>query len=189
MVESPGGLLGFLVEFGPPSVFALTTGWLMWRVFHRQNIKQIPEPDMRLEDVIRRIVGRSVLPLPNEPESRLVWDACERLREKALLGSIDVFGGINWRTTRPEDYDSMTRDRIKPDYWRSHRMHVVGFLEDDDRRGRTAPLDEDAFTEGFHGTAADNYYGIWLSQHQIDAIWPPPRKKIRFRLPVTLETV
>lgn len=185
MGELLGGNLGILIEYGPPIIFASITIFLMWRIFRRHNANRISEPNMRLEDVLKRIVGRSTLPLPDETDSALILNACERLREKALLGVIDVFGGINRGATRLPDYDSMIRDKIGPEYWRSHQINAIGLLGNNDMMGRTTA--SDPFAEGFGDTDSNYYYGIWFNRNQIDAIWPPPRRRTKFRSPVTLE--
>ncbi len=126
------------------------------------------QPNMRLEDVVKRITGLHDLPSSTEPRSKAVSLACGTLREKALLNQLAVFGGLHWRTTRPADYDNMVRARIPPEYWKDHVIDVIGFLgiEVGDYRGRTEDL---AGTWGDPGY----YYGIWFDKDEIDALWPP----------------
>lgn len=124
------------------------------------------QPTIRADDVVMRILGLSSLPRANEPGSGAVFRACEDLREKALSGTLEVFGGLNWRTTRPADYDQMVRERIPAEYWKHHRINVIGILGDD-HRGNTTNLKGD--------WSHDDYYGIWFDQDQIDALWAPTK--------------
>ena len=128
---------------------------------------KIPEPNMRLEDVVKRITGNATFPHSNEPASMPILHACEALREKALLGILSVFGGIGWRTTPPADYDRMIRAPIPREYWKDHQLDVIGFLGagDGDYRGRTQDL------IGTWGDPTD-YYGIWFDKDEINALWP-----------------
>ena len=121
-------------------------------------------PTIRADEVVMRILRLSSLPRSNEPGSGAVFRACEDLRAKALSGTLEVFGGLNSRTTPPADYDQMARERIPAEYWRNHRINVIGILGDD-HRGNTTDL------KG--GWLPDGYYGIWFDQDQIDALWAP----------------
>lgn len=124
-----------------------------------------PEPNMRLEDVVKRITGKTRLPLPMNSDSMDVLHACDAIREKALLGLITVFGGINWRTTPPADYDRMIRDAIPAEFWKKHKIDVIGFLNpQDDYRGFTCDM------TGYR--APEDYYGIWFDRNQIGTQWP-----------------
>jgi hypothetical protein len=123
------------------------------------------EPTIRVDEVVKRITGRSRIPGPTEPGTQDLLDACENLREKGLRGSIAIFGGINWRTTLPADYDRVIRDRISPEYWRDHKIDVIDLMNDP--RGRTS---------GLNGVCeADDFYGVWFDRRQIDLLWPPKR--------------
>jgi hypothetical protein len=171
-------VLGYVVEFGPPLLLAGVTIWLLanGRSGFARGQNQKPQPNMRLEDVVKRITGLQRLPAAIEPGSTDIIDACELLREKALHDLIDVFGGIGWRATRPADYDRMIRDRIPSNYWRDHQLDVIGFLGGDDHRGRTCDLAGDS--------SGEDYYGIWFDKDQIDALWPAPKRRIDWRNPI-----
>jgi hypothetical protein len=126
---------------------------------------RLPTPNVRIDELLRRITGMHEFPGPNEQGSKTVVDVCERLREMALHQTLAVFGGINWRTTPPADYDRMVRDRIPPDYWKNHRIDVIDFLGPDEKRGRTISLT---------GTVdPSDYYGIWFDRREVDSHWPP----------------
>ena len=125
----------------------------------------VPQPTIRIDEVAQRITDKPALPSSAEPESMDSWYACEQLREKVLLGVLHVFGGVDWRTTRPADYDRMIRAPIPREYWRNHRIDVIGLLDQEDRRGRTLTL------AGEFGR--NDYYGIWFDKNEIDALWPP----------------
>jgi hypothetical protein len=77
------------------------------------------------------------------------------------------------------------RDPILPKYWVDHHIDVIDFLGTGygkgDYRGRTSDLT---------GKWDDptNYYGIWFDKHEIDALWPPPRRKLSWRNPLTWRT-
>ena len=175
MIESTG-ILAALVEYGPPVLLA---GFGLWLLSGRSKKKNpIPQPNMRLEDVVKRITGNVRFPQSNEPESMPILHACEDLREKARLGVLTVFGGVDWRTTPPADYDRMTRERIPAEYWRDHQIDVIGFLGagDGDHRGRTQDL------AGTWGVETD-YYGIWFEKEEIDSLWPPKRR-LTWRTPL-----
>jgi hypothetical protein len=123
-------------------------------------------PNIRLDDVLKRIARLSSFPGPNDEGSRDVLRACEALREKAINRRITVFGGINWRTTLPAHYDEMVREAIPPEYWRDHRIDVIEFLSEKEKRGKTIALDGSG--------SMDEYYGIWFDRRQIDDAWPSP---------------
>lgn len=124
-----------------------------------------PQPTMRLEDVVKRITGLNELPGSNEPGSAQVFDACELLREKALNRAINVFGGLNWRTTKPADYDKMVRGPIKPEFWLKNRINAIDLMGED-KRGRTVPL------TGLAMSHDEDYFSIWFDENQVESIWP-----------------
>lgn len=125
-----------------------------------------PAPNIRLDDVLRRITGLSTFPGSNAPGSMVIRRACDTLREKALLQEILVWGGLNWRTAKPADWDNLIRAPIPAEYWRNHKIDVIDFLGEDgegDHRGRTTDL------VGTWGNPKD-YYGIWFDRNDIDAL-------------------
>jgi hypothetical protein len=124
-----------------------------------------PEPNMRLEDVVKRITGLDRMPLAIDAGSDAVTRACTAIRERALLGQITVFGGINWRTTAPAHYDLMVRDAIPAEFWKGHKIDVIGFLDPGDHyRGFTCDL------TGWR--SRDDYYGLWFDRNQVEKQWP-----------------
>jgi hypothetical protein len=87
------------------------------------------------------------------------------LREKGVLGTLDIFGGVGYGSTLPADYDNMVRERIDPAYWKDHRVDVIYFLGGDpEHRGMTCGL-----KLGYEKVV---YYGIWFDKRQIDALYP-----------------
>jgi len=122
----------------------------------------IPQPNIRLEDVVKRITGLREL---SERDEKGIKDACERLREKALNRVIVIFGGLDWRKTPPADYHNMVRGAIEPDFWRTNRL-APDSLTGSDKRGRTVPLSGLAMSRDL------DYYSIWLDEDQVNAVWP-----------------
>jgi hypothetical protein len=124
-----------------------------------------PEPTVRLEEVVKRILMVEKLPLPIDRGSTEVIHACNAIREKALNGILTVFGGIDWRSTAPADYDRMVRAAIPADFWKNRKIDVVGFLDPQDNyRGFTCDM------TGYRGR--DDYYGIWFDRDETEATWP-----------------
>lgn len=144
-----------------------------------------PTPNIRLDDVLRLITGLATFPSSNEPGSMAVLKACETLREKALLQEISVFGGLNWRTAKPADWDNLIRAPIPAEYWQDHRIDVIDFLGADgsgDHRGRTIDL------KGTWGDPKD-YYGIWFNRDEIEALWPNDRLPLRDAMRLAYEAL
>jgi len=168
---NPMPILNGVIEYGPPIALAIAALWLL-----TSKRAGPPQPNMRLEDVVKRITGKDDFPGANESGGEEIRRVCEGLRQKAVLENISTFGGINWRTTRPADYDRITLVRIPAEYWKDHRIDVIEFLGPDKKRGRTIALT---------GTPSpDDYYGIWFDKNEIDALWPAPRRKIDWRNPI-----
>lgn len=186
-IRTSSGFMGFLTNppsWAPMLVAVLGIGLIYWDMRrHRKSHSDRPimenkpvtetsalrasvtQPSLRLEDVVKRLSGKSTLPGSNDRGSTQIFDVCEMLREKALQGAIDIFGGINWRSTRPADYDKMVRARVPADFWRTHRIDVIEFLGSPDKRGMTVALAPTARPLG-----AEQYYGIWFDKNQIDAL-------------------
>lgn len=117
------------------------------------------EPNIRLDRVLLK-VGKANPEIP-------IRKLCDQLRERGLNGSLHIFGGMDWRTTPPAEYDMLVRAPIRPDYWRDHRIEMAGFLGDDDPRGKAVHV-----SGGMR--SGEEYYGIWFDQREIDALWPEP---------------
>lgn len=192
------GVLGFLTDATGTKVPALSTiFWLValscafWvalkiedELLREKEKNHRPEPNMPLAEVVKRITQTSALPSSSDqPDSYAVTRACDAIREKAMLGLITVFGGINFRITRPSDYDRMMRDRIPQEYWREHTIDVIGFLGDDDHKGRTQDLGNTKSV-----LDKDLYYGIWFDRRQVDNAWPEPRRRAQWRSPLSFNT-
>lgn len=100
----------------------------------------LPEPSLPLADVVRRIMGDDFpvvadsIEAANHPRSGEVRRALEAIRERAINGHLVIFGGANWRKTRPADWDHMPRQRIPAEYWGEHRIDAIEFFGD--RRAR-----------------------------------------------------
>ncbi|MBI2752445.1 MAG: hypothetical protein HYX46_02870 [Betaproteobacteria bacterium] len=163
--------LGFQVS-GYTNVYLASGLWVIaailvfYAVFvHLKTAKTVtntavPQPNMRLEEVVKKITGRTTLPGPNEAGSADVLRACEALREKAVNGLMTIFGGTNWRITRPADYDHMLRVAIPKDFWVSHRIDVIMFLAPgNEYRGITCDL------TGM--SQKGDYLGIWFDRDEV----------------------
>ena len=125
-----------------------------------------PEPNMHLEEVVKRLTGRDRLPLPIDPGSDDLIYACNQIREKALNDQIAVFGCAEWRATQPKDYDHMVRSRIPAEYWKSHKIDAADSFGTDQifRRGITSRI-----AGGWDGT---EYLWLWFDRSQVEAQWP-----------------
>jgi hypothetical protein len=125
-----------------------------------------PEPNMHLEEVVRRIIRRDRLPLPTEEGSNDLIYACNQIREKALNDQIVIFGCAEWRSTQPKDYDHMVRSRIPAEYWKDHKIDAADSFGTDQifRRGITSKI-----TGGWDQT---EYLWLWFDRSQVTAQWP-----------------
>jgi len=175
------GVLGMVKEMTGPDTFPVPA-WVLWgaaavtiaaaQFFAWLDARKEcdshrianPMPDIGMQDVIRRML-KGAEPVAGAAD---VQSACDKLRQMASLGTLVVFGGIGWRTTRPADYDNMLKVAIPGTWWGEHKLDIVGVLEGDDRRGKTTRLDG--------SVEPDDYYGIWFDSRQVDFLWPPPRK-------------
>jgi hypothetical protein len=125
-----------------------------------------PEPNMQLDEVVKRITGRDKLPLPIEEGSVDLIYACNQIREKALNDLIVIFGCTEWRSTQPKDYDHMVRSRIPAEYWRNHKIDAADSFGTDPilRRGITSKI-----TGGWDKT---EYLWLWFDRSQVETQWP-----------------
>ena len=92
-----------------------------------------PSPTVSLMDLLPRIRGTVDIFGPQYSESGKLADALALIREKAMLGEITVFGKTNWRSATPENYKWLPRERISPEYWNTHELDYMEFVQD--RRG------------------------------------------------------
>jgi hypothetical protein len=121
------------------------------------------EPNMRLADVLRRVLRRADIAGSTEADAQAFLQALRTIQEKAHLSLIDVFGGVGLRTINPQDWGELMRVRIAPEFWADNEIDAFQFMNDE--RGTTRNLADDP--------RAKRYYGIWFDRRQIDTTWLP----------------
>jgi hypothetical protein len=132
------------------------------------------EPNFKLEELVRRIRGTDKLPGVNDPESIEILRVLELIRQKALLGIVDVFGCDHreWKGTQGVHRDMLPKHPIQREHWASHSMNCSEFLCD--RLGLVCGAE--------NGRTVDTYIMLWFDRSQVDRVWPP-RRSIEWRLP------
>jgi hypothetical protein len=177
-----------------------TWGWLLvavlaavsiavraeWKVY--RDDKARVEPDMMLVDVVKRIVGGDDL---------LVGDNCSKtghallaIREAAHLGKIAVWGR---RDALSGKLDLYPRTLIPPGYWDEFDIDYLRFTGNyvgESKRVRGQPSQrrvENTTTTAIHVIPIPDvlYTDFWFSRHQVDAVWLPPRRRMKLQWPIT----
>jgi hypothetical protein len=172
-MSAPGNALVWLTQYGPPLLFLGAGLWLFYR--SRPLPTRQPEPTMRLEDVVKRIRGTDDVFGPDNSESMKVLQALEAIREKALHGTIAVFGCLyrEWRATKPEHWPILVRHPIPPGHWTDHGISYIEFTTD--RMGEVRDL---------ANKEAATYIMLWFDAHEIDSVWPRARRRIDWANPI-----
>jgi hypothetical protein len=120
------------------------------------------EPNMRLAEVLRHVLGKEDIVGSTEKEAQAFFQALRTIEQKGNLGVIDVFGGVGLRTTNPQNWDDLRCERIPPGFWTDNEIDVYHFMNDD--RGST--------TNRADRPRTTRYHGLWFDRRQIDATWP-----------------
>ena len=124
----------------------------------------VPEPNVRIDDVVKQILNIDKLPLPIEQGSMAVFPVIDAILERAMNGNISVFGGIEQRLRKESEWDSLVRARIDKDYWKTYRIDGNELLTN--HRGTT-------WSSDVRAPNRDTYCGLWFDRREVDAIWPP----------------
>jgi hypothetical protein len=117
-----------LIAFASAISMAIRAEWKAYRDAEAQI-----EPDMKLVDVVKRIVGSDDV-LVGENCSK-TGTALQMIRERGHLGQIDVWGR---RNVLAEDMDLYPRTSIPAPYWYAFDIDYLKFL--DDQRGESKPV-------------------------------------------------
>ena len=185
--EGAGGIFsavfGSLAEFfgarpGLPGWAWLALGALLlfftacrieWELLKEKETGKKAEPNMRLEEAVKRIRGKEDIFGPDNSESASVLEALETLREKLLHEHIEAFGCRHeeWRAAHSDLRGMLVRHKIAAHHWEDHNLDYLTFTED--RAGLVVPIHK-PLGEATH-------YQIWFDADQIDRVWPAPRKK------------
>jgi len=167
-IDSALGPLGsILLNWVIPAAIATGSAAMVWRLSVRtassRSAAVITQPNLPLIKVVRRILGKDLAAKGDEDDARELRSALGQIREKARLGSIDVFGGDGLRTINPQDWGELMRVRIAPEFWAHNEIDAFQIIKDN--RGTTRNLADDPHTTRYHG--------IWFDRLQVDATWPP----------------
>src|SRR5580704_3040606 len=162
---------------------AATAFQIQWQLLEENDKNRKPRPDMALDSVLKRIRRKDDIFGPQSSESMEVGKAFRRIEEHALTGELVVFGvpGLRYVPEAAKVDAIVKRVPIPRDAWQKHSFDYTALLQD--RSGRIAP--DDRHKDGF-GTG---WAYIWFDEHQIDAIWPRPRKTIDWRNPFRFRDV
>jgi hypothetical protein len=134
------------------------------------------EPNLKLEDLIRRIHGAGKLPEATDPESLPILKTLQLIRQKALLGIVDVFGCNygEWRLTQPVHWEMVPKHPIPKEHWVLHEIDCSEFLSD--RLGLVRDLGN---------RTGPTHIMLSFDRSQVDTIWPP-RRRLEWRWPFKL---
>jgi hypothetical protein len=148
---------------------------VQWELLQEQDRNRKPEPNMSLEDVVKRIRGKEDVFGPEHSESMEVLRAFKLLTERGATGAITIFGSKGVRYVKPEFTDvALTRLPIPAEFWQTNTFDYSAFL--DDRSGVTR-------NETKPHELGSGYGYIWFDRQQINAIWPPRRRTLDWKNP------
>ena len=154
---------------------AAVAAWGFWPVIRGRAKARPPEPNTRLEDVVKRIRSKEDIFGPENAESMKVLEALESIREKALHGSLTVFGceSREWRATKPEHWGLLVRHQIPAEHWKDHKIDYMEFATD--RHGEVIDVPN---------ARGATYRMLWFDKDQVSQLWPQRRRKIDWRNPI-----
>ena len=169
-----------LIAFASAISMAIRAEWKAYR-----DAKAQIEPDMKLVDVVKRIVGGDGI---------LVGENCSKtgtalltIRERGHLGQIAVWGR---RDVLVEDMDLSPRTSIPAEYWYEFDIDYLKFLDDqrgESKRVRSRP---EPATGGYVVWPQDVVYrDFWFSAHQVEKNWPLPKRRIKLQWPIRVDVV
>jgi hypothetical protein len=155
-----------------------------WELMQEKEKNRKPRPDMKLEDVVKRIRGKEDIFGPENAESTQVLDALSRIRESGANGAVTIFGvkGLQYLPNSSSVIADaiVVRLVIPAVFWEKNAISYLGFVKD--RIGVTE--DTTTTNQGF-GTG---YGYLWFDSMQVDSIWPPARVRIAWKNPFSLVT-
>jgi hypothetical protein len=175
------------VQMPPPWVWWLiaivlifvTAVRVQWRLLEEQDKNRNPEPDMRLEDAVKRIRGKDDIFGAEYSESTEVLKALNLIRERGANGSLAIFGSKEVRFVKPEHLSLIPRLPIPKEYWEDNGLDYIAFTTN--RHGISRPI-------GRTDDRTNEYEYIWLDHRQVDSAWPTRRKKLELRNPIRLKS-
>jgi hypothetical protein len=186
-------LLGVLKNMGfEVPLISAVPAWVWWlgaivilfvsAVFLEMSLQKekdknrAPRPNMKLEDVVKRIRGKDDIFGPENSESAQVLQALTLIRESAHNGALTIFGSKEVRYVKPEHHEfAISRMAIPPEFWKTYTFDYIAFTSN--RDGITKPI-------GRPDDRSMEYEYIWLDRDQVDSLWPPPRKRIEWQNPI-----
>jgi len=168
-----------LIAFASAISMAIRAEWKAYR-----DAKAQIEPDMKLVDVVKRIVGSDDI---------LVGGNCSKtstallmIRERGHLGQIAVWGR---RDVPAEDMDLCPRSSIPAPYWYAFDIDHLKFLDDqrgESKRVHSHPEPATPFTSIWPQDVV--YRDFWFSAHQVEKNWPLPKRRIKLQWPIRVCT-
>jgi hypothetical protein len=169
-----------LIAFASAISMAIRAEWKAYRDAEAQI-----EPDMKLVDVVKRIVGSDDI---------LVGENCSKtgtalltIRERGHLGQIAVWAR---RDVVAEDMDLCPRTSIPAAYWNAFDIDYLKFLDDqrgESKRVRSHPEPATPFTSVWPQDVV--YRDFWFSAHQVEKNWPLPKRRIKLQWPIRVDVV
>jgi hypothetical protein len=151
---------------------------VQWELMREKDTNRKPQPNMRLEDVVKRIRGKDDIFGPENSESGEVFKALTLIREHGAIGSLMIFGSKEIRYIKPEHHDlAVSRLPIPKEFWEANGFDYIAFLGN--RHGITKPTQRP-------DDRSNEYEYIWLDKDQVDNVWPPI-KSIEWRSPISFK--
>lgn len=156
----------------------ITAIQIEWELLQEKEKRRKPAPTMSLEAVVKRIRGKEDIFGPENSESAEVLRALTLIRERAANGSLTIFGSREARYVRPEHHaTAISRMPIPKEFWLDNTIDYIAFTTN--RDGITKMV-------GKPNDRSNEYEYLWLDKHEVDTIWPPPRRTIRWRAPIEI---
>ena len=157
-----------------------------WKGYQDANAKI--EPDMKLIDVVKRIVRSNDIFVGENCGK--TGDALLTIRERGHLGQIAVWGR---RDVLTEDMDLYPRAPIPPEYWDEFGIDYLKFVGDqrgESKRVRGHTRKErvkNTTTTAIHVVRLPDviYRDFWFSAHQIVKFWSLPKRRIKLQWPIS----
>jgi hypothetical protein len=151
-------------------------------LMRERESRRKPEPNMTLEEVVKRIRGKDDIFGPESSESMEVKRAFTWIEERAKTGAITVFAvkGISYFPDKGNADAYVRRFPVPANEWETHVIDYLAFL--DDPKGRITP-----YSPTEEAKVGSGYAYVWFDRGEINSIWPAPKRKMRWRWPLSFK--
>jgi hypothetical protein len=147
-----------------------------WKLY--QSRASAVAPDMRLQDVLRHIIGSDNLFGSDNPQRTA--DALFAVREKAHLGQVSAWGR---RNVGVQELAAYPLTPIPSEYWEEFGIGYLALLRD--LRGETERAEGPDLSPDFvlYSKPDVIYRDLWFCRSQVRKSWPLQKARLNWRLP------